>query len=408
MGFPVGYAELFLPKLLLHTLFVLGFIGKLISSLFQSLGLRDFLESETTWSEGQTPLSDFHYVSTLLIRELLQVVKFKDLLSSNGGETETPESCAVCLYEFEGEDEIRLLTNCCHIYLKCCLDRWMDHDQKTCPLCITPFIPDELQKAFNERLWAASGNSEFYCGAGGGKASSLVELEPVRASEEYALECNYECKLDFNRTKEVSEDSADQYVKLDIKLSKGELVSVHNEVAKLNSKVELLGAKGKDADIAQYRIRILEIEAKELKDNLVSLMGQLDKKKIKLLNARANFASAESELRAYLVSSHGKKAEVGERSKKRKSGVVVVTAKGDVEKTQARSKELEADLAVVRAAIRKANERARESCDRLEGIWGVKKNRADQEKSMGLFSELTDAMSDLERRLERAKPITHI
>ncbi|KAF6157679.1 hypothetical protein GIB67_037252 [Kingdonia uniflora] len=175
MGFPVGYTELFLPKLLLHSLSVLGFIRKLISSLFQSLGLGDFLESETTWSDRQTPLSDFHSVSVLLIRELLPVVKFEDLLSSNEGEeTETPESCAVCLYEFEGEDEIRQLTNCCHIFHKCCLDRWMDHDQKTCPLCRTPFIPDEMQEAFNERLWAASGISDFYGGAGGGNESSLV------------------------------------------------------------------------------------------------------------------------------------------------------------------------------------------------------------------------------------------
>lgn len=38
----------------------------------------------------------------------------------------------------------------------------MDHDQNTCPLCRTQFIPEDLQESFNERLWIASGISDFY------------------------------------------------------------------------------------------------------------------------------------------------------------------------------------------------------------------------------------------------------
>ncbi|KAL2517161.1 brassinosteroid-responsive RING-H2 [Abeliophyllum distichum] len=96
-------------------------------------------------------------VSAVLIRELLPVVKFSDLL-----ELDPPENCAVCLYEFNGDDEIRRLTNCRHIFHRSCLDRWMDHDQKTCPLCRTQFIPEDMQEVFNERLWAAAGISDFY------------------------------------------------------------------------------------------------------------------------------------------------------------------------------------------------------------------------------------------------------
>ncbi|KAJ4954990.1 hypothetical protein NE237_011773 [Protea cynaroides] len=111
----------------------------------------------------------FHHGFSVLIREILPVVKFEDLITA--GESETSDSCAVCLYEFEGREEIRRLTNCRHIFHKSCLDRWMDHDQKTCPLCRTPFISDELQEAFNERLWAASGlEPEFRC------ILTLVEL----------------------------------------------------------------------------------------------------------------------------------------------------------------------------------------------------------------------------------------
>ncbi|EXB37315.1 RING-H2 zinc finger protein RHA1a [Morus notabilis] len=161
MGFPVGYTELFLPKLFIHLLSLLGFLRKFISIIFSFLGLQDFLdpESSTSWSSTDSPattrIPEFHSVSSVLIRELLPVVKFSELV-------DPPESCAVCLYEFESEDEIRRLTNCCHIFHRSCLDRWMGYDQKTCPLCRTPLLRDDLQGAINERLWAASGIPEFY------------------------------------------------------------------------------------------------------------------------------------------------------------------------------------------------------------------------------------------------------
>ncbi|KAJ6714434.1 RING ZINC FINGER PROTEIN-RELATED [Salix viminalis] len=132
MGFPVGYSELLLPKLLLHALSVLGLLRKLMNILFHYL------------------------VSALLIREILPVVKFSELVDPSA------DSCVVCLYEFEEVDEIRRLANCRHIFHKCCLDRWMGYDQITCPLCRTPLIPDDMQESFNERFWAASGIPDFY------------------------------------------------------------------------------------------------------------------------------------------------------------------------------------------------------------------------------------------------------
>ncbi|MBA0680225.1 hypothetical protein Goari_011936, partial [Gossypium aridum] len=94
----------------------------------------------------------------LLIREILPVIKYEELVVVG----DPPESCAVCLYEFEGGEEIRWLRNCRHVFHRACLDRWMDHDKKTCPLCRTSFVPDELQDEFNQRLWAASGIADFY------------------------------------------------------------------------------------------------------------------------------------------------------------------------------------------------------------------------------------------------------
>ncbi|XP_019168700.1 PREDICTED: E3 ubiquitin-protein ligase RHA1B-like [Ipomoea nil] len=155
MGFPVGYTDLFLPKMLVHVFTVLGFIRTCICFIFSVVGLGDFLEPEMAFHNRVETGSELHSVSATLIRELLPVVKFSEL-------ADPPESCAVCLYEFDRDDEIRRLTNCRHIFHRSCLDRWMDHDQKTCPLCRTPFIPEDMQESFNERLWLASGISDFY------------------------------------------------------------------------------------------------------------------------------------------------------------------------------------------------------------------------------------------------------
>ncbi|GMH28864.1 hypothetical protein Nepgr_030707 [Nepenthes gracilis] len=163
MGFPVGYTEVFLPKLILNLLSILGFIRKILLTVFRRTGLSDFLEPDIVWPERSSSVPESQSVSAMLIQEMLPVVKFSDVLASEGGGgVEPPEICAVCLYDFEGDEEIRRLTNCRHIFHRCCLDRWMDHDQKTCPLCRTPFIPDDMQEAFNERLWAAAGIPDFY------------------------------------------------------------------------------------------------------------------------------------------------------------------------------------------------------------------------------------------------------
>ncbi|GAV79472.1 zf-RING_2 domain-containing protein [Cephalotus follicularis] len=162
MGFPVGYTEVFLPKVFVHTLSLLGFIRCLICSLFDFLGLSDFLETDVVYSDNYpTRIPEYSSVSATLIREILPVIKFEELLSGGG---DPPESCAVCLYEFEGGEEIRWLRNCKHIFHRACLDRWMDHDQTTCPLCRTPFVPDEMQDEFNQRLFAATGliNTDSY------------------------------------------------------------------------------------------------------------------------------------------------------------------------------------------------------------------------------------------------------
>ncbi|CAA7053849.1 unnamed protein product [Microthlaspi erraticum] len=161
MGFPVGYSELLLPKIFLHLLSFLGLIRKLISTIFRVIGLPDFLEPDMVSSPWPDPppnsTTSGHqqdsniYAAAMLAGEILPVVRFSDL---NRPES---ECCAVCLYDFENDDEIRRLTNCRHIFHRGCLDRWMmDYNQMTCPLCRTQFLPDDLQMKFNQKLWSES------------------------------------------------------------------------------------------------------------------------------------------------------------------------------------------------------------------------------------------------------------
>jgi hypothetical protein len=50
--------------------------------------------------------------------------------------------CAVCLSDFEDEDNVRLLPKCGHIFHPDCIDMWFD-SHSTCPLCRASLVPIE-------------------------------------------------------------------------------------------------------------------------------------------------------------------------------------------------------------------------------------------------------------------------
>ncbi|CAO2835582.1 unnamed protein product [Amaranthus hypochondriacus] len=152
MGFPVGYTEVFIPTLFIHTLTFFTLIRTILSNLFTLMGLSDFLEPGPLPDDPQPTPSSIRPtnppLSAILTRELLPVIRVSE-------EQQKKETCAVCLYQFVKGEEIRWLCNCNHIFHQDCLDRWMDLDHRTCPLCRTPFLLHDLLDQFNQRLLAA-------------------------------------------------------------------------------------------------------------------------------------------------------------------------------------------------------------------------------------------------------------
>ena len=151
MGFPVGYPEVSVPNIFLYTLSLLSFLRSLTISFLSLLHLSDLLDTDFSTT---TTLPDSHIhrptLSAILIREFLPIITFNDLA---GGDSSPAVGCAVCLNEFAGEEEIRCMANCRHMFHRTCVDRWIDHDQKTCPLCRTHFVPYHKMEDYNQRLW---------------------------------------------------------------------------------------------------------------------------------------------------------------------------------------------------------------------------------------------------------------
>ncbi|XP_064957860.1 brassinosteroid-responsive RING protein 1-like [Musa acuminata AAA Group] len=78
--------------------------------------------------------------ATLEMEEALLVMRYEEL---SGIVRYADDDCTVCLCKFEHGDEVRLLTNCRHVYHRQCLDKWVELRRRTCPLCRTPLIPVE-------------------------------------------------------------------------------------------------------------------------------------------------------------------------------------------------------------------------------------------------------------------------
>ncbi|GLT74208.1 hypothetical protein SLA2020_460190 [Shorea laevis] len=104
-------------------------------------------------------------VSSQAIRDNLVLSTFEDVKERLPWVSDT---CAVCLGRLVEGDEVRELRNCCHVFHRECIDRWVDHDHdhdhhhhednnhKTCPLCRAPLLTSSQALSWprNEPSWA--------------------------------------------------------------------------------------------------------------------------------------------------------------------------------------------------------------------------------------------------------------
>jgi RING-H2 zinc finger protein RHA1 len=166
MGFPVGYSETMLPRVLLQVLLLLGQLHRFLLWAFHAVGLGDLIDlgvnyplpASAAWEQqqesahgGEADLAlqhrrpGFRPVPAVLIDEAHPhpVVRFAELAGTACGDGD----CAVCLCGIAAGDEVRRLSNCRHAFHRGCLDRWMAHDQRTCPLCRAPLLSGDLWAA---------------------------------------------------------------------------------------------------------------------------------------------------------------------------------------------------------------------------------------------------------------------
>ncbi|KAK4263760.1 hypothetical protein QN277_029135 [Acacia crassicarpa] len=58
----------------------------------------------------------------------------KEFQKNNNNNKSYSLECAICLFEFEEDSFLRLLTFCCHVFHQECIDLWLE-SHKTCPVC---------------------------------------------------------------------------------------------------------------------------------------------------------------------------------------------------------------------------------------------------------------------------------
>ena len=119
--------------------FVLIPLQRLKSSLVDLIGVLSFLFAP------HQPLVE---ISGASLEPWLPVSRFVDLrnhATNLGRERERErdsedETCSICLMEFEGEDVVSQLSKCGHVFHMKCIEKWLDCNNFTCPLCRSSFL----------------------------------------------------------------------------------------------------------------------------------------------------------------------------------------------------------------------------------------------------------------------------
>ncbi|XVF35230.1 hypothetical protein REPUB_Repub18cG0127600 [Reevesia pubescens] len=162
MGFFVQDPGVIVTHILYKTAVVLALLRWVLSC---ALRFKDIISFFAIFASDSQDNSSSSLVSSQMIRDSLVLTTFEDAKERVPWVSDT---CAVCLSQLKEGNEVRELRNCCHVFHKDCIDRWVEYDQdhdhdcdqednhKTCPLCRAPLLPSSqcLGWPENEPSWA--------------------------------------------------------------------------------------------------------------------------------------------------------------------------------------------------------------------------------------------------------------
>lgn len=134
------------PKFFIHTWYLLGSITSLVSTLSKWIMAPSYvLEQEDPTRPEHPPNHPYppHW--------------FGNSCRSSGSGRWIPledrmKAGTVCLCEFMVRKKSSVCPTASIFFHRGCLDRWMDHDQMTCPFCTTRLLPSHLREEFDRRL----------------------------------------------------------------------------------------------------------------------------------------------------------------------------------------------------------------------------------------------------------------
>lgn len=117
-----------LPLLVMNTVMSMAIVKNTLRSVFQVVGGGGSAE------EGENGGDD----SGGAMDRRVSITRYSSLRRrrcrcSDDGE-DCPVECCVCLCGFEADEEVSELS-CKHFFHKGCLDKWLDKQHTTCPLC---------------------------------------------------------------------------------------------------------------------------------------------------------------------------------------------------------------------------------------------------------------------------------
>ncbi|XP_022140627.1 RING-H2 finger protein ATL64 [Momordica charantia] len=61
--------------------------------------------------------------------------RYEELRRRNDGTAEDEVMCSICLTEFARQDSVYELPDCAHVFHINCIEKWMERNNFTCPLC---------------------------------------------------------------------------------------------------------------------------------------------------------------------------------------------------------------------------------------------------------------------------------